>query len=102
MAQVKQTMHTCDVCKRVAYTKEDLTADGWRKVKIWNEGSEGEPDWQDACDGCSAVIRDAITVRRRAERGRHMEPPRKEYLPTPDQSDAVADKWLYKSSTNDT
>ena len=103
MAQVRQTMHSCDVCGRVAYTKEDLTADGWRKLKIWNEGLEDEPDrWQDACDGCSSVLRDAIVVRRRAEKGKHVEPKRKVYPPTPDQANAIASAQLYKASTNNT
>lgn len=101
--QVKQTKHLCDVCKRVAYTKEDLTADGWRKLKLWNEGGESEPeDWQDVCDGCSSVLYDAIVVRRRAEKGGHIEPLSEEYPPTPEQSDALAKVWMSKTSTNNT
>ena len=96
--QVTQTKHVCDICKRVAYTSEDLTADGWRKIKLWNEGSDSEPhDWQDACDSCSSALRDAIAVRRRAEKGRHVEPARQQYPPTPEQSDALAKSWLNTS-----
>ena len=101
MAQVRKTKHSCDVCGRVAYTKEGRTADGWRKIKIWDEGVTGsEPEsWQDTCDTCSSVLRDAITVRRRAEKGRHTEPVLREYPKTPGQADALAKTWLAKSDS---
>lgn len=99
MAQVRQTKHSCDVCGRVAYTKEDRTADGWRKIKLWNEGTDSEPvDWQDSCDTCSTAFIDAMTVRRRAEKGRHVDPPVKVYSKTPEQADALAKSWLSRAA----
>ena len=44
----------------------------------------------DLCDSCTAAIVQAVAMRKRAEKGRHLEPERQQHLPSPAQAEAIA------------
>jgi len=89
--QEKVAKYKCDNCRRSVYTDRSTAPDGWRRVKIWDEGNEPEPaNPQDICDSCSSAVLTSLGRRKAIERGTHHEPPAQEHPKSPQACDAQA------------
>jgi len=99
VSQSNQVKWQCDICKRTTHTDSSKIATGWRRMKFYHAEQDAEPaSYDDVCDSCTSAIVGVLSTRKRAEKGRHIEPEPQQHPPTPAQADAIARFNLRKSS----